>query len=472
MTKKFALWLLAAMIFSTASAEVVTINAPVASMHKMAGFDSPVISSAIYATSAEVVDRSGTDWLLIKTPDGYRGWVTTKSTFAANLVLGKNLVEVRNLFANIYQDPTTTDHAVVLTAPYSTKLPLIKILNERWLMVRLVDGSTGYIQKGDVEINPQPLTLEEMLAESKKFIGLPFTWGGVSSYGFDCSGFVQMLYKQMGILLPRDGGLQINDPRLIAVDKSNLQPGDLLFFKQNNHIDHAGLYLGENQFISATPYKTPIVQISNIDEQHWQDIYYAARRLVPKAKEFASSVTPIPNNIKKQMLQYTWREGCPVALDDLVYIKLSYWGLDNQPHQGELIVHKDISSEVVAIFHDLYQQQFPIAKMQLMEAYKGDDTAADNDNNTSAFNCRPQVNFPKLFSAHSYGKAIDLNPLFNPYVNGTEIIPDTGKKYLTNDTPGKILANSLVYQDFTSRGWAWGGDWTGKIHDYQHFEKS
>jgi cell wall-associated NlpC family hydrolase len=478
MHKKIIIFLFTVVICNAIFAETVTINVPVAPMYKQANADAPVISSAIYATSGEVVAKSGNSWLLVKTPDGYRGWMKASDVIFSAVAFGKNLVEVRNLFANIYQDPTTTNHEKLFTLSFSTRLPLIKVLNERWLMVRLANGDTGYVQQGDVVINPKPLTLQEMLALSTKFIGLPFTWGGVSSYGFDCSGFVQMLYKEMGILLPRDGGLQLNDPRLIAVDKTKLQPGDLLYFVQEGHIDHTGLYLGNNQFISSTPYRTPIVQLGSLADPHWGDIFYAARRLdsvgaihESPLPEFHSTVESLPDNIKNQMQKYTWHEGCPVTLDDLVYIKLSYWGFDNRSHQGELVVRKDVATDVVAIFQDLYQQKFPLANMQLMDAYKGDDIAADNANNTSAFNCRPQVNFPKLFSGHSYGMAIDINPLINPYVNGAEVTPPASKKYLTSDALGKITKNDPAYQAFISRGWSWGGDWSGKIRDYQHFEK-
>lgn len=187
---------------------------------------------------------------------------------------------------------------------------------------------------------------------------------------------------------------------------------------------------------------------------------------------FESSITTIPINTQKIMQKYTWRSGCPVPLNDLAEIKLSYWGFDHKIHQGILIVNKTLATEVVSIFKAVYEHKFPIERMQTMDKFKGDDDAAMEVNNTSAFNCRSITGKPGVFSQHSYGNAIDINTLINPYIKGDKILPPAGKKYVdrTEYHPGKITKDSFIYNEFVKRGWSWGGNWHD-LQDYQHFEK-
>ena len=187
---------------------------------------------------------------------------------------------------------------------------------------------------------------------------------------------------------------------------------------------------------------------------------------------YNATKSAIPISIAKQMRQYTWRPDCPVALKDLSYLRMSIWGFDHAPHEGELIVHKNVADEVIAIFKQLYEQRFPIERMQLMEVFQGDDEAAMSVNNTSAFNCRMITNKPGQFSLHSYGVAIDINPLLNPYVKGAQVLPQAGQVYTDRSkvVPGMIVRHGLVYNLFVAQGWQWGGDWQTR-QDYQHFEK-
>jgi len=187
---------------------------------------------------------------------------------------------------------------------------------------------------------------------------------------------------------------------------------------------------------------------------------------------FQSTIHPIPQHIQTKMKQNTWRQGCPLALNQLAYVELDYWGFDDKTHTGALIVNKDLADEVVAIFKVLFQHKFRIQSMKLMDEYKGDDNAAMDANNTSAFNCREVTDKPGEFSQHSYGRAIDINTLINPYVNGNKILPAQGAPYATRkkNAPGTIMQGDLVYQEFIKHGWDWGGNWYD-VQDYQHFEK-
>lgn len=187
---------------------------------------------------------------------------------------------------------------------------------------------------------------------------------------------------------------------------------------------------------------------------------------------FHYTIQAIPQPVQEKMKSITWHKGCPVSLTNLSYLKLNYWGFDNKTHVGELIVHKSLAKEVVAIFKVLFQHHYPIQRMQLMNVYDGDDNLAMADNNSSAFNCRAVTNRPGEYSQHSYGRAIDLNTLINPYVKKGKVSPKEGSAYLnrTQKSPGKIIKGDYVYRAFTNRGWSWGGNWRD-AQDYQHFEK-
>jgi hypothetical protein len=172
------------------------------------------------------------------------------------------------------------------------------------------------------------------------------------------------------------------------------------------------------------------------------------------------------------MRQYSWHEGCPTPIADLVYLRLSHFGFDGEVHEGELVVHRDLADEVVAIFRVLFESRFPIEKMRLIEAYRGDDDASMSDNNTSAFNCRFVPGKPGVLSKHSQGRAIDINPRINPVVNGTKVAPLAGARFLDEHAPapGRLRRGTAAVGEFLRRGWVWGGDWKS-LKDYQHFEK-
>ena len=184
-------------------------------------------------------------------------------------------------------------------------------------------------------------------------------------------------------------------------------------------------------------------------------------------------VSDIPADYKTVMQKNTWHPGCPVAIEDLARLRLPYWGFDGQAHTGLLIVHKRLAAEVTAIFDELYDQRFPIERMEPADAFGGSDDASMAANNTSAFNCRDITGRPGQYSLHSYGTAIDINPLVNPYVKGNIVAPPEGKAYLDRTIPaqGLIAEGDAAVRAFTRRGWTWGGAWRA-VKDYQHFEKN
>lgn len=178
--------------------------------------------------------------------------------------------------------------------------------------------------------------------------------------------------------------------------------------------------------------------------------------------------------IYKNMDTSTWPAGYPVPINGLAYLKLLYWGFDDKEHVGGLIVNKELAKDVLEIFLELYKNKFPIEQMRPMYEFKNNDDASMEANNSSAFNCREVTGQSGIFSQHSYGRAIDINPRINPYVKESKnlVLPESGREFVDRNKPerGKITRESLIFTLFTTRGWDWGGNWKD-LQDFQHFEK-
>jgi hypothetical protein len=182
------------------------------------------------------------------------------------------------------------------------------------------------------------------------------------------------------------------------------------------------------------------------------------------APPYQSSIT----TVTADDLPYTWRPGCPVGPEDLRLLTLTNWGYDGNAYTGAMVVHRDVVGVVDTIFRYLYDQRFQIERIVPIDAYQGDDDLSMANNNTSAFNCRA-VTGGTAWSEHSYGSAIDINPVQNPYVSGGTVAPEAGRNYLNRAdvVPGMIVSPGPVVDAFRYNGWGWGGDWTSK-KDYQH----
>ena len=183
---------------------------------------------------------------------------------------------------------------------------------------------------------------------------------------------------------------------------------------------------------------------------------------------FSARPVAIDAELKKRMTA-SWRTGCPVPLEDLRLIAMNHWGIDGSVHDGELVVHQDAVDAVMTVFRKLFEDHYPIERMELVDVFDADDTKSMEANNTSAFNCRKVAGSTK-WSQHSYGRAIDLNPRLNPAVEGTKVSPENGKEFAdrTLRTPGLIHAGDATVKAFAAVGWPWGGDWKS-FKDYQHF---
>src|SRR3954470_16051496 len=136
---------------------------------------------------------------------------------------------------------------------------------------------------------------------------------------------------------------------------------------------------------------------------------------------FVAQVHELTPAMKRTMTGVSWKPGCPVALEDLRMIRMRYWGFDAKAHKGTLIVNADIADKTVRAFHKLYDARFPIRRMEPVDVYGGSDEAPGAADNTSAFNCPPLTGTPDPWSNHSYGRAIDINTIENPYVKGSTV---------------------------------------------------
>jgi hypothetical protein len=150
---------------------------------------------------------------------------------------------------------------------------------------------------------------------------------------------------------------------------------------------------------------------------------------------------------------------------------MSYWGFDNQPHTGAMVVNASVVPPVITVFSTLFADRFPISEMVPVSTYGGSDDAAAAADDTSGFNCRYAVApGPPQWSMHAYGEAIDVNDVQNPYIDGATVIPNAGGAYVdrSNVRPGMAIPGGPIVNAFGAVGWRWGGRWTG-TPDYQHF---
>jgi hypothetical protein len=166
----------------------------------------------------------------------------------------------------------------------------------------------------------------------------------------------------------------------------------------------------------------------------------------------------------------SWRSGCPVGPADLRLVRVSYWGFDDRPHSGGIVVHADVAADVTTVFRTLFAKRFPVRRLEPVAEYGGSDDRSMAADNTSAFNCRNAVSSGKpSWSVHAYGKAIDINPVENPYLFGDDVLPPAGKAFTDRSRyrPGMAVKGGVLVKAFAAVGWKWNVG--GANPDYQHF---
>lgn len=191
------------------------------------------------------------------------------------------------------------------------------------------------------------------------------------------------------------------------------------------------------------------------------------------AGDFTGSIARISPALAKRMTGVSWRPGCPVPLRDLRLVSARHWGFDGRARTGRLVVHRDVAKRILGVLRTLYRERFPIRRMWLVDAYGASDFRSIEADNTSAFNCR-RVEGTARWSEHAYGRAIDVNPIENPYVSRAGTTSHRASRPYLRRSPyrrGMAVEGGVLVRAFDAAGFGWGGRWSG-VKDYQHFSAS
>ena len=198
----------------------------------------------------------------------------------------------------------------------------------------------------------------------------------------------------------------------------------------------------------------------------------AEREETAAAFEPVFTAESVPPEVEARMRGCSYPEDARIPLSDLRYLRLSYIDFDGVPQTGEMVCHAAVAQDLCEIFQGLYEAQYPIRSIRLVDDFGGSDEASMQADNTSCFNYRTRTGQSRL-SNHALGRAVDVNPLENPFVGrGGRVEPAGAERYAdrTADFPHKIDRNDLCYRLFRAHGFSWGGAWRS-VRDYQHFEK-
>ncbi len=184
---------------------------------------------------------------------------------------------------------------------------------------------------------------------------------------------------------------------------------------------------------------------------------------------YSASISAVTPAERRAMTPSVWRTGCPVGPNDLRVVRVTFHDFTGADRTGRIVVHEDVAAAVARIFRGLYRDGVPIRRMEPIEAYRGSDFASIEADNTSAFNCRKATGSGR-WSNHAYGRAIDLNPIENPWVEPGGVVYHRASRPFVKRSPrpGVAVAGGALVRAFDREGWDWGGRWSG-TKDYQHF---
>ena len=181
--------------------------------------------------------------------------------------------------------------------------------------------------------------------------------------------------------------------------------------------------------------------------------------------------------LTRSAVRWSYRSGCPVGPSGLRRITINRFTYSHTVARGSLIVRAGAVPDLLRVFRASFSSRFPVRSMKPADAYyqggkrtpTQSDVAAMKADNTSAFNCRPVTGNPYRVSQHSYGNAIDINTVRNPYVVGSRVYPSFARTYLDrgNVRTGMITSSGVIARTMRANGWPWGARWAHP--DYQHF---
>lgn len=181
---------------------------------------------------------------------------------------------------------------------------------------------------------------------------------------------------------------------------------------------------------------------------------------------------PAVRSVTAEEIPYTYRPGCPVGPASLRLVSMPYYDWKGVPRHGSLVARTSVVGDLKRVFRKAFAARFPIRRMNPADVYNGSDVRAMAADNTSAFNCRKVTGNPYRLSQHSYGNAIDINTVENPYVTSSRVYPTRGRSFLDRSRArkGMILRRGAVARTMARQGWRWGARWSHP--DYQHFSSN
>ena len=296
----------------TPPAAVVVV--PVANVLARPEAAAPVEDQAILGEAVETSRAEGR-FLFVKTRSGSRGWIEATAVRSGLADPSAERLEVTSNLAHVYREPSFMASAPLATAPFGARLGGLRTLEKDgyvWREVVLPDARTGYVAGEDVAAErtsamPPVLDPASWLAMTRRFLGAPYTWGGTTPWGFDCSGLVWRVLERHGVLLMRNSSeMCFRDPQLVPVRFEELAPGDLVFFGTETKIDHVGFWTGEGNVLQATSHRVPSTQ-----EMPW-----ASERMAPRFR-YARRLAALPGAPRPSGLTPAKAEALGKALDAL-----------------------------------------------------------------------------------------------------------------------------------------------------------
>lgn len=235
----------------------------------------------------------------VRTAAGEVAWIPERALRRGETAApaGAKRARVTSNFAHVYGSPTFTTARPLLTAPVGARIVFSDFLEGKegdaysWVRVSLPDGREGFVAARDVEVSAAdiPLSLKSSsswISFGKRFLGAPYTWGGTTPLGFDCSGLMTRIFSEHGVTLKRNSYEQaFQDPHLVPVPFEALLPGDLLFFGTEDKIDHEAMWIGDGTVLQSTRHNVPGVQITPFDSPFLKPLFRYARRLKTSSNE-------------------------------------------------------------------------------------------------------------------------------------------------------------------------------------------
>ncbi|MBI2842039.1 MAG: C40 family peptidase [Armatimonadetes bacterium] len=267
--------------------QLAVISKNVLNLHTQPDVSSELETQAILGQPAWI-EKEQDEWVYIRTWDGCGGWALSTwvlpRTDGTEYAASGCVARMNSLFADILAAPD--ESADILTKAVITSELEILESDDEWTTVVLPGGEQGYIHSAEIKQATPPASPpsgDELVATAKRFIGIPYLWGGATPFGLDCSGFVQLVYHIHGLRIPRNSYQQAEDERAVPVEREALVAGDLVFFaggEGRGRITHVGMSIGGLRFIHALGGGTGVT-ISSLEEHRFKDIYWGARRLLP-----------------------------------------------------------------------------------------------------------------------------------------------------------------------------------------------